>query len=412
MSFTKTVAQNSIKKLLSEKWQLSMFLLIPLMMAGLFSLITGSSGQPKPVGTLLITDNDDTVLSQLLVGGFGQGPMAEMFISKKVSSAEGKRIMDEGEASVWLEIEKGFADNYLNKKPTNIKLVKNPSQNILPQIAETAVNLMADGGHYIQLLFSKELLQFNNLISGEKVSDAEMATMSVQIKNTITNLEDQLFPPQIKAIKKKNEDAEKKTSSKSFMIYMFPGILFMSLLFAAQGTSLEFWSDKTQGISRRLLSSPSGLTQYLNGKLFASLFVYALIALVIGSFGLLLLKLPMIHILVIIMWLMLSGLVLGSMMLFIILLMPTQKSASVVTSAMVFPLMMLGGSFFPFEVMPKWMAAIGQYLPNGYLLQSFNQWFIEDKSLEVLLIPALFALLFIVVFWFVNKILLPKFARS
>lgn len=92
--------------------------------------------------------------------------------------------------------------------------------------------------------------------------------------------------------------------------------------------------------------------------------------------------------------------------------MPTQKSASVVTSAMVFPLMMLGGSFFPFEVMPKWMAAIGQYLPNGYLLQSFNQWFIEDKSLEVLLIPALFALLFIVVFWFVNKILLPKFARS
>ena len=64
--------------------------------------------------------------------------MAEMFISRKVNSADAKRIMDDGEASVWLEIEKGFADNYLNKKPTNIKLVKNPSQNILPQIAETA----------------------------------------------------------------------------------------------------------------------------------------------------------------------------------------------------------------------------------------------------------------------------------
>jgi ABC-type multidrug transport system permease subunit len=30
-----------------------------------------------------------------------------------------------------------------------------------------------------------------------------------------------------------------------------------------------------------------------------------------------------------------------------------------------FPLMMLGGSFFPFEVMPAWMARIGRLTPNG-----------------------------------------------
>ena len=412
MSFTKTVARNSIKKLFSEKWHLAMFLIIPLMMGGLFSLISGPSGQPKPIGTLLITDNDNSVLSQLLIGGFGQGPMAEMFITKKVTSTEGQKIMDDGEASVWLEIEKGFAQNYIDKQPTTIKLVKNPSQNILPQIAETAVNLMADGGHYIQLLFADELQQFNNLISGNKISDAQMALMSIQIMHTIDSLENQLFPPQIKAIKKKSETSKEKTISKSFMYYMFPGILFMSLLFSSQGVALEFWNDKTQGISSRLLSSPSGLTQYLNGKLIASIFVYALIAVVIGTLGLIMLKLPLSHIFVIIMWLMLSGMVLGSMMLFVSLLMPSQKSASVVTSAMVFPLMMLGGSFFPFDAMPKWMVAIGQYLPNGYMLQSFNQWFIDDKALEILLVPALFASMFIIVLWFVNKSLLPKFARS
>jgi len=412
MSFTKTVTRNSIKKLFNEKWQLAMFLIIPIMMGGLFSLISGPGGQPKPIGTLLITDNDDSILSQLLIGGFGQGPMAEMFISKKVTSVDGQKIMGDGEASVWLEIEKGFAQNYLDNKPTTIKLVKNPSQNILPQIAETAVNLLADGGHYVQVLFSNELQQFNNLISGNSVSDAQIAVMSVQIKNTIENLENQLFPAQIKAVKKKTETIVKKTNSKSFMYYMFPGILFMSLLFSSQGVALEFWSDKSQGISRRLLSSPSGLTQYLNGKLIASIFVYALIALIIGSLGLLMLQLPLSNILVIIFWLMLSGLVLGSMMLFVSLLMPSQKSASVVTSAMVFPLMMLGGSFFPFDTMPKWMAAIGQFLPNGYLLHSFNQWFIHDIALASLLVPAGLALLFIVIMWFVNKSLLPKFARS
>lgn len=418
MNFTQTVTSNSIKKLFSEKWQLAMFLIIPLMIGGLFSLITDSDGQAKPVGTLLITDNDDSFLSQLLVGGFNQGPMAEMFISKKVNAKEAKLLMAEGKASVWLEIEKGFAQNFIDEKATTIKLVKNPSQNILPQIAETAVGVMADGGHYIQLLFAQELKQFNNIISGKEMSDAQMAVMSVQIKHTIDSLEEQLFPPQIKAVKqssiteKETKQEAKQVSSKSFMLLMFPGILFMSLLFSSQGMALEFWKDKSQGISARLLSSPSGLTKYLNGKIIASILVYVLISLVIGLMGLLLLKLPLSKIIIIIAWLMVSGLVLFSMMLFICLQMPTEKSASVVTSAMVFPMMMLGGSFFPFDAMPKWMVAIGQYLPNGYMLQSFNRWFIDDGLLSVLLIPAVIAAGFICLLWFINKSLLPKFARA
>jgi len=411
MKFTLVVAQNAIRKLFREKWQLAMFLLIPVIMGGLFSLISGGGSQPKPVGTLLITDNDDSVLSQFIVGGFSQGPMEEMFISKKVTADEAERIMQDGKASVWLEIEKGFGQNFLDEKPTTIKLMKNPSQNILPEIAETAVNVMVDGSFYLQVLFAKELRQFTDLLEGKDISDAQMAAMSVQIKKTIESLEQQLFPPQIKAIKLKKEDNEKKLE-KSFLSYMFPGLLFMSLLFASQAMALEFWKDKTQGISSRLLSSPAGLNHYLNGKLLASLFVFALIALVIGSLGLLLLKLSLSMLSVVLLWLMLSGLVLTSMMLFICLLMPSEKSASVVTSAMVFPLMMLGGSFFPFEAMPKWMVAIGQYLPNGYLLQSFNHWFLEDFPLNSLLTPALIAGLFIAVLWWFNQSLFKRFARS
>jgi ABC-type multidrug transport system permease subunit len=410
MSFTKTVSSNSIKKLFSEKWQLAMFLIIPIMIGGLFSLITDSKGQAKPVGVLLITDHDKSFLSQLLIGGFNQGPMSEMFISKSVDSQEAKLLMDEAKASVWLEIDKGFAQNFLDEKPTTIKLVKNPSQNILPQIAETAVDVMADGGHYIQLLFAEELKQFNDLLSGKNVSDIQMASMSVQIKHTIDNLEDQLFPPQIKAVKQKAET--KKSTGKSFMLLMFPGILFMSLLFSSQGMALEFWKDKSQGITTRLLSSPSGLTQYLNGKIMAGIFVYILIAIVIGIMGLLMLKLSLNKIIIIIIWLMLSGLVLFSLMLLICLLMPTEKSASVVTSAMVFPMMMLGGSFFPFEAMPVWMAGIGQYLPNGYMLQKFNLWFIDDGLLNVLITPAIIATVFFGILWFINKSLLAKFARA
>lgn len=409
-SFSLTVTNNAIKKLLSEKWQLAMFLIIPLMMAGLFSLISSGSGQPKPIGTLLITDKDQSMLSQLLINAFNQGPMAEMFISKKVDDKQADELMQSGQASVWLTIEKDFADRFLNQQPTTLKLVKNPSQNILPEIAQTTVGLIADAGHYAQQLFSQELKQINTMLNGKNISDAEMALLSVQIKNTIENVGKQLFPPQITAQKLKKESQQ--TNNNSFMKLMFPGILFMSLLFASQGMALDFWKDKTQGISRRLMATPSGLTQYLNGKLIASIAVYAVIALIIGLLGVALLDVSFNQLLLILLWVMLSGVALGSMMLLISLLMPSEKSASIITSAMVFPLMMLGGSFFPFDAMPPWMAAIGSYLPNGYLLHHFNQWFIHGQSLSTLLVPTIIAMLLIVILWLLNQSLLSQFVRK
>lgn len=412
-ALTQTVYKGTLTKLLREKWQLAMWLAIPMMMAALFSLMSGSDGNAKPSGILLITDNDDSFLSQMFVRTFSQGPLADMFILKKVKKDEGQTIMAAGDASVWLTIEKDFTQNFVDNKPTRLKLVKNPSQNILPKIAETMVTTLADSGHYIQLLFSKELKQFDNLITGKDISDTQMAVMSVQIKHTVDLLEKQLFPPQIQAKKKVNSDERKKTESKhSFMFMMFPGILFMSLLFSAQGMAQDFWKDKSQGILSRLLSSPVGLKHYFTGKLLSATMVFTLIAVLMASLGMWMFNINSQKLLIIIPWVVLSGVVIWSFLLFVTLKLPTKKSANLVTEGMVFPLMMLGGSFFPFDSMPKWMVVIGEKLPNGYLLQSFNSWFIKDNSLSILLIPALIALGFIVIFFIVNKNTVMQFARS
>ena len=42
-----------------------------------------------------------------------------------------------------------------------------------------------------------------------------------------------------------------------------------------------------------------------------------------------------------------------------------QRAADMLMTTMIFPLMMLGGSFFPFESMPGWMAVVGRWTPNG-----------------------------------------------
>ncbi len=412
-ALTRTVLKGTLSKLLKEKWQLAMWLVIPMMMAALFSLMSGSDGNAKPSGILLITDNDDSFLSQMFVRTFSQGPLDDMFTLKKVKKDEGQTIMSAGDASVWLTIEKGFTQNFVDNKPTTLRLVKNPSQNILPKIAETMVTALADSGHYIQLLFSKELKQFDNLITGKDISDTQMAVMSVQIKHTVDLLEKQLFPPQIQAKKKVKTDESKKTESKhSFMYMMFPGILFMSLLFSAQGMAQDFWKDKSQGILSRLLSSPTGLKHYFTGKLLSAIIIFTLIAVLLSFLGVWMFNINNQKLLIIIPWVVLSGIAIWSFLLFFTLKLPTKKSANLVTEGMVFPLMMLGGSFFPFDSMPKAMVAIGEKLPNGYLLQSFNSWFIKEQALWVLLTPALMALGFILVFFFVNQKTTQQFARN
>jgi ABC-type multidrug transport system permease subunit len=50
----------------------------------------------------------------------------------------------------------------------------------------------------------------------------------------------------------------------------------------------------------------------------------------------------------------------------------SRRGGNILTMAIMFPLMMIGGSFFPFEAMPDWMAAIGKMTPNGWALARFK----------------------------------------
>jgi len=50
----------------------------------------------------------------------------------------------------------------------------------------------------------------------------------------------------------------------------------------------------------------------------------------------------------------------------------TERGANIVVNLVMFPLAMAGGSFFPFEVMPAWLAAIGKWTPNGWSLRQLS----------------------------------------
>ena len=42
-------------------------------------------------------------------------------------------------------------------------------------------------------------------------------------------------------------------------------------------------------------------------------------------------------------------------------------------NAIAMPLLFVGGNFFPFEMMPTWMATVGRWTPNGWALMQFKE---------------------------------------
>ncbi len=408
MSFT--VASLRIKRVIRERWGLISWLAIPMIIVFLMSLLAGT-GSGKLTGRLLVTDLDDSMVSQFITGGFAQGPLAEIFTTKQVSLDEGKRLMDAGEASAWITIDNGFGEAFLSNEPTDLKLVKNPAQRILPQLVETSMQLLVDAATYIQIVFEKEFNVLKPMLEQQKFNDADLVALTLGIKQQIENLEETIFPPQLKVVEKAVEEVVEDGDGipLTFGLLMFPGAIFMALIFAGNSLAIAIWDDAKNGVIPRLSAAPSGLNDYFNGQVFGAVAIFTLIVSVLGVLGAWYFALPWAKMPVVILWLVFSGLVIYLLFVTLALMMPSMKVANIIVNATTFPLLMLGGSFFPMESMPDWLAAIGNFLPNGFLLTGLKDWLIRGEGMVVAMtVPLVLGLAMLLVLWLFDRQLIKK----
>jgi ABC-2 type transport system permease protein len=149
-------------------------------------------------------------------------------------------------------------------------------------------------------------------------------------------------------------------------------MLFLALLFMGRGLSGDLWVERREGTLRRVVSAPQSVGMFLAGKLLAGALLVALVGavgLAAGrwAFGVRLENLPLA-----LLWITLSGTVMTALFSLVQLYAKSERGGDVLTSAALFPLAMAGGSFFPFEVMPDWLAAVGRRTPNGWALNELT----------------------------------------
>jgi ABC-type multidrug transport system permease subunit len=368
MDFLWSTAAKDLLRHLRDPTALLLWLGIPLLLGILITLVIGGVQQAPPVPHLLVANEDDSLVGRLLNQALDRIGSGQSLRVEKVERAEGRARIGRGEASALLVIPAGFLEAVLKEEPTTLRLVTNPSERILPQILQEGLEIVAELPFYAHRLAGREIRE---IVEGPPegrptFSDADVARLSTTLNKSIDRLGKYLFPPVIKV--EKLSDSAAPAQSVSMVQLFLPGILVMTLLFMANGLSIDVWRERNQGTLRRAACTPPATITFLGGKLLAAAIVLFVCSSVVLVIGMAYLGLPLIRLPLALVWVVSAGI---GFLLFLIVIQlhaSSQRAGSVLSNSIVMPLLFMGGSFFPFESMPAWMAAVGRWTPNGWAL--------------------------------------------
>ncbi len=366
MSVFASAVRKDLLRLSQDPLALLLWLGIPLVIGMLVTLAMGGSGGMKPKAKLLVADHDESLVSQFLIRALGSQGADGVVEAEEVEEEAGRARIAGDDGSALLVIPDGFGNAILAEDATKLELLTNPSQRILPAILREMLEILVDGTFYLHRIIGPELEEMTSDIDeAHPPTEADIARVSISIHHVVERIEAYLFPPVIE-LEYVSAGAASEAPSTPLALLFFPGIIAMALFFAAQGSSEDIWRERNQGILRRLSSTPHSAATFLMAKCAANAVVLAVISTFILAIGMLYHGIPLTRLPLTIVWSTLTGVLLLAMMLALQLSATSQRAGSILTNSILFPMLMLGGSFIPMDVMPAWMATLGRYTPNGW----------------------------------------------
>lgn len=365
MSFLLATARKDLRRRARDPISLLLWVGIPAMIAFLLGAISGDDGAP-PGATVLVADRDSSFASRLLLGAGGSGESPVELV--EVEPGKGRELMDEGEASALVVLPDGFGEALLAAPAAQdsapvVRVVTNPGQRVLPRIAVQGVQSLVDLSFFAQQLLGSTLDEMvAGPAAGDFFEDAEVASVASRINGRLRGLEGVIFPPVLELTVVTRGGGG---TGGGFGRLLLPGIVFMALLLVCGGLAGDLWEESKTGTLDRWRIAPHRTATVLGGKLVAGAVVATLVASVGFGAGTLLLDVNAARLPAAVVWSAVAATCLIPLFYLLQIAASSQRGGNLVSNMVLFPLLMIGGSFFPFAAMPEWMAAAGVWLPNG-----------------------------------------------
>lgn len=272
-----------------------LILAFPLFFAGIIGLAFGGGGQTVPKVRLLLEDRDDGLVGNLLTSAFARPEAAQYFEVSTVEAGQDGLVRLEKEGfSAILRFPPDLTENLLDNKPVTLELVRNPSQSVLPEVAEQVTTVMADGLSAAASLLRGPLDEIRPYLEddGGAPSEAVVAAVSVSVQRALTGAGPYLFPPVLtletvqleKPGEVKAAPAGRSLAAEIFLL-MLPGVTVYSLFTLADQGMRDLLTEGKLHTLQRQLAGPVGAGTVIAAKALSSAVVLALGLLVLAPFA-------------------------------------------------------------------------------------------------------------------------------
>jgi len=367
-----------VKKDFKRKWKNPVvilgFMLIPLVFTFIFGIVFGGQDEETlPRITLLTVDNDKSLISNFLSTAMSQGELKKMIELKPMETEEeGRQLLSKGKASALLLVPKNFGKDILDGKKAEVLLLKNPSEQFLPLIAEEITDTTTLILSSLLSVFSEEVDTIRGFIEMNKLPDTDISAFSVQVKNRIESISKYVFPPVISLQQETiTEEGKEETGMISVHGYILPAMAIMFLMFICNVVFSDILIEKETKTLLRLNVSRMSMTEFIWSKIVTSALIGMLCTFFLMGLGVALFSINWGNLFSIFLIVLCLNILVAGFIAFLYSFIKTESQAGAVLSSVILIMSLLGGSMMPVDNFPSFIQQISKLTLNYWGLKAF-----------------------------------------
>lgn len=374
-----------VKKDFKRKWKnpvvITGFMLIPVFFTLIFGMVFGSSEKNiLPRVRVLVVDLDKSLVSNFLVTAMSQGEMKKMVELNPMDSEDSARqTLNKGKASALLIIPENFGKDALDGKQAEILLLKNPSEQFLPLIAEEITDTIILIMSSLLSVFSDELELIKGFMELGNIPDTAFTTLSLAVRDKIEDISKYVIPPVI-SLKQETikEKGQKEAASLTIHSYILPAMAIMFLLFICNVVFEDILREKESGTLLRMNISPMTMTEYIWSKILTSAMIGALCTFMLIGLGTIVFSIQWGNIFSILLIVLCLNILIAGFISFLYSFVKTENQAGALLTSVILVMSLLGGSMVPVENFPRIIQNMSRLTVNYWGMKAFHMSILKE----------------------------------
>ncbi|HUO43078.1 MAG TPA: ABC transporter permease [Methylomirabilota bacterium] len=371
LDITVDIARRDLLDLWRAKMLLFFFILMPLLLMGMFGYIyppvpksnpnTGSIGTAFPNLPVSIVQMDNGQYANSVAAEFIQYSTAEHLfkVTESPSYQDARNQLVGGELKGIVLIPQGFSSALAGCQPATVQVTVDETNPTTASVVQSEISTI------FSVIGANISAQNIRSMDGDHV-DPVFVTHPISVTQT----------PLISGL-----------SSASSFQFLAPGFMALTVITGSlQGVATAISREKEQGTMDGLLASPISHQSIILGKVAAQtvrglIQGFLILALSMLLFGVRIFGSPIIMVIVMVLGTA-SFVGVGIIMTAVA---PDQETAQMMTMLLQFPMMFISGILFPIEQLPTWLQIVGKAFPLYYAADALRKVIILNAGIMIII---------------------------